>query len=83
MNEHNPIAKNQVKFMLNDKEVYAHSEQTIWQAAHKQGVEIPHYVIEMMKLTEQTETAVHAWFKSRVNVLLQPHANEKSAMVWS
>ena len=42
MNEHNPIAKNQVKFMLNDKEVYAHSEQTIWQAAHKQGVEIPH-----------------------------------------
>ncbi|MEK9599040.1 MAG: 2Fe-2S iron-sulfur cluster-binding protein, partial [Alphaproteobacteria bacterium] len=42
MNEHNPIAKNQVKFMLNDKEVYAHSKQTIWQAAHKQGVEIPH-----------------------------------------
>ena len=42
MNEHNPIAKNQVKFMLNDKEVYAHSEQTIWQAALKQGVEIPH-----------------------------------------
>ena len=42
MNEHNPISKNQVRFILNGKELYVQSDQTIWQAAHQQGVEIPH-----------------------------------------
>ena len=42
MNEHQPIAESLVKFVLDDKEVFAHPGETIWQVANQHGVNIPH-----------------------------------------
>ena len=36
------MSENKVKFFLNDKQIEANQDETIWHVANRLGVEIPH-----------------------------------------
>ena len=55
-----------VKFFLNDKEVIADENETIWQVAKKNGLVLLTFVIPINPVTELTEIAEPAWFPLKV-----------------
>ena len=62
-----------VDFFINDKKVKANADDTIWTVAKKQGITLPHYVLQINLVTEPMETVEHVWFQLKEKEFLQHH----------
>ena len=48
------MSKSKIKFYLNDKQVEANNDETIWQVANRLGTEIPHLCYTAVSYTHLT-----------------------------
>ena len=58
------MSENKIKFYLNDKEVEAYKDETIWQVANRLGTEIPHLCYA--NKPGYRETAELVWLRLKV-----------------
>ena len=50
-----------VEFYLNNKKVVAKDDETIWAVAKREGITLPHLVLQIKPDTEPMVIAEHAW----------------------
>ena len=60
------MSESKINFYLNDKQVEANHDETIWQVANRVGTEIPHLVIQTNLVTELMETVELVWLRLKV-----------------
>ena len=51
-----------ITITINDNEIEANSNETIWEVASRNGIEIPHYVINRLTVTGRMGIE-RAWWK--------------------
>ena len=60
------MSESKINFYLNDKQVEANNDETIWQVANRVGTEIPHLCYSDKPVTELMEIVELVWLRLKV-----------------